>query len=795
MKKIRLGVVRSDIHAYYLGMMLDKCDSVLLQKYSGELQRFKMESIYRKKFLKHCVVSFILSLIFFCDPVPAAIKKDSKLGLAGSWKIVIGTKPDIVETTASNELAILFKAIKNENVSIEIESSFSELSYSIIIGTTSSSNAIKTAQEKGFFKNLDINGSKDDAFEIVSQGNTIYIAGQNPRGVLYGVYYLDEYMRKNKNSLPGNGWHIYKKPVYRDRVSVAYNNLKHIYEKEDVRYLSKCGYNQMFLNWWGIPLGGWGMAAWTDSEVFPSIKDVDNIKKIQGFLNNARLYGIEGVFYFCEPQPLNSYDTQTVNNLGGQELLGKSGDRTTTCVNSPVIRKHYVSMVKNLVRDFPEVNKIFIYENDGSFNFCNAKQCERCRNSLKNAKPPYSKHNWELTTNFINLLQESANEVRRDFTVVGTAYHYINVMDEYIGNLVPGTEVLAAAHNSDGWAYIFITPDMQAALKRVVESAKKHNIPAGAVDEISRSEKLGFAPGCPWPYSTWQKLNAYANVGFSGFCDYAPIPNVQGINPIVLREYIWDPNHEPDTLLGRIAADQFGEKAGPKMLEAWKEMKLTFETYAKPGTSFWSTYLMTGNLFTQFGMFRPLTIEGMRTHPDQYYSGGSNPNSYAHFKLEMRNEEAMEQMEEACSHIRRAVELAKEAVDLSPDNQHPFYSSYYYPERNITCREYAMEQYHSLNFNRYIFEDNLAFLKTELLVRAGKEDEAHKMILHERELTEDILRTSVAYMTKKIGLLHDAAARLTPYEILGDRHPVVEKLKQKLYDGEAAQEQQRKTAP
>ena len=46
-------------------------------------------------------------------------------------------------------------------------------------------------------------------------------------------------------------------------------------------------------------------------------------------------------------------------------------------MSSPQIREHYRSMMVNLAKDFPEVTKVLIYENDGSFWFCHPDHCAR----------------------------------------------------------------------------------------------------------------------------------------------------------------------------------------------------------------------------------------------------------------------------------------------------------------------------------------------------------------------------------------------------------------------------------
>ena len=433
-----------------------------------------------------------------------------------------------------------------------------------------------------------------------------------------------------------------------------------------------------------------------------------------------------------------------------------------------------------MARDFPEISRLIVYENDGSFWLCHPDQCERCRASLRKQKPPYDAFSWELTSSFISLLQDAVRPIRPDFQVIGATYHYLNAMDAYIENLHPGAGVVTPSHNADAWIYIPVTKEMQDGLRRWAGRADAKGVSFMVIDEITHSEKLGFAPACPWPHATWQKLRAYADCGVQ-IWSLAPIPSAQGINPIVLKEFLWGSDEDKDALFRRVASAQFGEAAGRKMLSAWDEVRQCFETLFQPANSWWyNTYLMTGNLATQFGMFRPLTIEGLKAKPDQYFSGSGDPNSRAHFIQAARNRKSLGQLKTAVEHLRKAVACAKEAVRLAPTDRRPFYSFYFFPRRNLTCRQYAEEQYHSLNFNRFIFESNANFIEAELLVREGKEAEAQAVIDRENAMTEELLRTSAACLANEIGLLHDCAARVTPYEVLGEQHPVIERLSRKL---------------
>jgi hypothetical protein len=694
-----------------------------------------------------------------------------------SRQIVIGGKADMVERTAAEELALFFEDRYGEQVPVCVEDGRGVRSGSILLGTVQSSAAIKEAYGTGAFRELDPAGTGDDAFEVTVRGGAITIAGQTPRGVLYGAYYVDEYARRHDNELPADGSHVYRKPFFRVRTTTDYNSVRHVFNEEDVRYFSRLGYTHMSVNWWGLPItDNWGISAWADSSVFPSVKtSQNNIETVHKFVRTARKYGIEGLFYLCEPQSLLVLYGGDMKRLGGDELLGRTQSQRTTCVNSPKVQEHYRSLMGNLLRDFPEIGLVLVYDNDGSFWSCDPNLCPRCAASLKKQKPPYKGvSNWELTSSFINLLQQAANEARPGVHVVAAAFNYLDDTAQYVDNLVPGAGAVVPTHHGDGWIWSPVTPEIQDRLRPVASRAEEKGVSFGLVDELTQSEKLGFAMSCPWPRATYNKLHGYAGAGVRClFEQCTPFPYAQSVNALVFKECIWDPNQDEDALLRRLATDQFGEAAGAHMFQAWGEMKETFGTLFTPGSTWSGAYLMCGNLAIQWGMFRPLTVSGLRSNPDRYFSS----TGYAHFPTGFRNATSLKQIQESTAHLRQAVAHAKQAVEVAPEDRKPFYAFCFSPRSNLTCREYAEEQYHCLNFQRYIFESNINFIEAELLVRENKDGEAQKVIDRQNAATKEILETSAAYMAEKIGLLHDAVARVTAFGVLKDRHPVIQKLR------------------
>jgi hypothetical protein len=86
MKKIRLGIVRADTHAYYFGIMLDRCDPLLLQKYNYVCHHYA-SSIYQPDLLTFPkVAGFEIAAVY-----------DSNIAAAGAFSETFYNKPIVCE--------------------------------------------------------------------------------------------------------------------------------------------------------------------------------------------------------------------------------------------------------------------------------------------------------------------------------------------------------------------------------------------------------------------------------------------------------------------------------------------------------------------------------------------------------------------------------------------------------------------------------------------------------------------------------------------------------------------------
>lgn len=110
------------------------------------------------------------------------------------YSIVIPSKPNFAETTASNELKVYLKNVSGANIAIKSDSdvSFNEQSKIISIGDTSCLNSLKSTQSD--FAAIDYDSLENDGFIIKSYNDSVFIVSEKEVGLYYGAYRFLEYV-------------------------------------------------------------------------------------------------------------------------------------------------------------------------------------------------------------------------------------------------------------------------------------------------------------------------------------------------------------------------------------------------------------------------------------------------------------------------------------------------------------------------------------------------------------------------------------------------------------------------
>gem|GEM_PF-6110531 len=171
----------------------------------------------------------------------------------------------------------------------------------IVLGTIKSSCRIKIITKEGTLKIGNVS-SEDDGFHLKSVGPDMVMAVANPRGVLYAVYRLEDWLREDRPN--HKSLDIFEVPYFKMRLMPCIPN-----DKEAIKYLSRLGVNTSSRQI--LPTA---LHEYVESDVFPNIIDrkrlCHNKTELRSILDLFKMYGIDAYLWpICEPIVLKKKDS------------------------------------------------------------------------------------------------------------------------------------------------------------------------------------------------------------------------------------------------------------------------------------------------------------------------------------------------------------------------------------------------------------------------------------------------------------------------------------------------------
>ena len=229
------------------------------------------------------------------------------LGIDADYQIVVADMPDIVEDTAANEIQGFFrKAFMNIRI---VPESQAYADKRILLGSLSNHKILRGLCKTKKIRIGDIYG-ENDGFHLTQIGSDIVIAGSNPRGALYGVYalenYIDEGIEKRLD--------IIEAPYFRKRMgSQGYYFSPNLnldtdeFTEEKAEYLSRLGVNE-YLS--GDTCYNMNLHYYVQSDVFPFQEPPDEKyqRKVKAISAICSKYGIDYYHSIYEPTIVHEED-------------------------------------------------------------------------------------------------------------------------------------------------------------------------------------------------------------------------------------------------------------------------------------------------------------------------------------------------------------------------------------------------------------------------------------------------------------------------------------------------------
>jgi len=685
-----------------------------------------------------------------------------QLGIGEGYGIVVGDECDPVENTAA-EMLQRFLAKASLPLGIVTESQFTG-DRRILLGRESNLKAIQDFGDRG---DIDIRSvsADDDGFHVRQIGKDVLIAGANPRGVLYGVYAFEDFVKKAGKSkldirrIPQFASRILSVPfVFTSDHPSSYKT----FSDEWAAHYSRLGKNGV-IDGGG---GGWDLSRFVSSDIFPFQKPPD--PELQRRISRAsflcRKYGMGYYIMLWEPE------TPRVGDLGKypKEALGtvkrpwggdEHGMARTLCVCSPIVQEHYRNMVKRFAREYPDVKGFLFYNLDGNAWLCTPGLCPRCK-SVCTDSPPDTPHPWETQALFTDLLAQAAREERSDFEFIHWISHFHGAAAEKL--VRTSQEYTALAYGvQNGDHDIMISDAIEPGGSEFLMLQKvcaERSVPFHATFSSNTHEVIPNGFQLPFHVADgMQKLHAWGVRHIKGA---GPIPYFNQINAMVEREFQWNPDQDPGTFIADLSVRQFGKEAGKLMYKAWEEIENGMDVWNDMRLHpFCGSQMHLGLGFSYFPNSKALV-------PDiaEYYNNclviltNVEPHRAPDYQ-KYREKEFLGRFQLMGTHLAEAAALAKKAIEKADANR-PIGINYYDGDSVPTMKEYA-----ELNYGPIAIADVYCRLRCNMisayhLLEGMKADSAagNGNAAQEKEtLYHDLIREDIALRKRFVEMLTEFA--------------------------------------
>ncbi len=574
----------------------------------------------------------------------------------------------------------------------------------IIIGTAAVSEHIAAIFSREQMQVADVS-DQDDGFEIKVIGDTIVIAGANGRGVLYGVFELEDILCAGaKESLDR-----FVLPAIRKRshaVGYYWNHWKGMLTEEfneaQAEYMARLRVNQYH----GIQDGaGFGPHFYNlvKSDVFPWMNDPDPeyVRKTKKMSRLMREYGVDYFQWVIEPVlpffagNLQEYPEDVFGLKSPPDWFPNYGEgiEKTLCINHPMVQEYFFDVAKRFAEEYPDVKGIFLYNNDCQAWFCNPCECEKCQ---KAAIDPIGDRYilWENEMRAQNVINAGLRAGRAD--AESLFWPTVHFSEEEIRKMVDGTSNFTSLTTAwDGQDHDAMVPDAydtpNYAITLMQEYEKKLGTPLYLYFAFNRSESLPQA--FPYPYQMAHAMKRFYDWGLRNFVEGpGPTPHCNSINALTMKAVETNPNLDVDAFLATLCQKQFGEAAGKQMHAALREIKA--------GMDVWNQNYMHPfrGSHNELGMGPIMHVAGSinldKDDPFRSYIKDFAYNAPVFYKDPSMAEKVqlVDLLVENAVHFEKAAEYAAEAVRLASSDEYITYAYYDLAAEGLecpTCKEYA----------------------------------------------------------------------------------------------------------
>lgn len=370
-----------------------------------------------------------------------------------------------------------------------------------------------------------------------------------------------------------------------------------------------------------------------------------NLKFLKQNAELARKYGlIPGLLCF-EPRSVPERFFKKYPMLRGARVdhpFRSFQPRYNMTIVHPMVQEHYTSMMRNLLREVPELGFISIWTNDSGAGFEHTKSLYVGRNG-----GAYLIREWkddeeiariagENALNFFRLLRDAAREINPDFRVITRLESFYGEHETIWNGLEEGIEVETASLIARGWDSPYSHPrysDVKEINAGTVYQSGFDRREKSFLANLKRRRSdshfyAAFGPhsmfepllGVPYPRLTYEKLKVLHEAGVKNVAHcggtYPQELVPYNVNHEIVRRFQLDPAMDADRVISDFAEKWAGKRLSKTLIRSWKMVEKAILAFPNV------TPLYSTHGFTWYRLWaRPLVpnIEAIPQEKRNYY--------------------------------------------------------------------------------------------------------------------------------------------------------------------------------
>ncbi|MPY88769.1 MAG: hypothetical protein GEU99_12675 [Luteitalea sp.] len=519
------------------------------------------------------------------EPLPRAgvgeVRAD-ELELTADWVLLIPAAAGTVVQTAAADFQGFLKGVLGVDIAVDRVSDFHSLPSAKVLVVATRHELPEMA------KGLD----RSESFQVDVTADRVLISGFDERGVMRGLYYLEDLMRLRGAPVLSQLSET-RSPLYSPRITVApiYTTQElelptDPYTDELLSRVSHYGFNAI-----------WVWASLFDighTDVYPELDHgvKDRQGRLRRVVNRAQRYGLD-VYVMLAHYPLPASFFESRTEVRGTPFEAHGGD-FVLCTSAAQARRAIGEATQDLFAKVPHTAGIVFIIGGEGFIHCHTRRvdCPRC-----SARSPQ-----EVVAELVQAINEGGRSARPDTHIVLWPYSASNwwsrddiTQSRLIENLQKGVtfltefgkEGLITFGNTTIPAYDYPISYVGPS-ERFVEQTKlteRRAVPIWVKTEHAIALEMVQTPYIPvffrWA-ERFRRIGEFPWVSglFANWMHYGFMPSIAAE---VFKWHTWSPLPNTEELLHRIARREFGPGTEAFALKAWREWSEAIRHYPFSG--------------------------------------------------------------------------------------------------------------------------------------------------------------------------------------------------------------------